>query len=107
MEQLTGANDKADIWRNSYDETPRAGPAVFAADAASLERGQWPRGRWLNPLAPAVQLERQLEEMLGGPAEPGRWVVIDQQNLGPVMVPEVLSVQALHRFAVRTRWRGQ
>lgn len=52
-------------------------------------------------------LERQLEEMLSGPAEPGRWVVIDQVALGPTLVPEVLSVRALHRFAVRARWRGQ
>jgi hypothetical protein len=92
-----------DPWRNAYDAVPRDGPAVFAADAAGIERGEWPRGRWLNPLAPTPKIERQLAEVFGPQAQPGEWIIVDQYQLGPVMVPEELSVRALHRFAVRAR----
>jgi hypothetical protein len=105
MEREQQLEESGDIWRKGYDAVPRDGPAVFAADAAGLDRGEWPWGRWLNPLASIPTLERQLAEVFGPDAEPGRWVIIDQRDLGPVMVPEVLSVRALHRFAKRARRR--
>lgn len=104
-EQRRTECNEEDRWRNAYDAVPRDGPAVFAADAAALDQGGWPRGRWLNPLASVPMLERQLAEVFGPDAQPGEWVVIDQHELGPVMVPEVIAVRALHHFALRARRR--
>jgi hypothetical protein len=98
-----GSGSGRDPWLDAYDAVPRDGPAVFVMDTASPAHEGPPRGRWLDPTQPADVLHRQIGEVVGDSSN--GWAIIDQVGLGPIMVPEQLSLSALSRLA--RRWSGR
>lgn len=89
--------EEATGWE-AWEASPRDGPAVFVVDTAVFDQGTV-RGRWINPNDDPAVVGEQLAELLGRLPEEGSWAVVDQQGLGPIMMPETLAVPEL-RVAV-------
>ena len=78
----------------AWDAVPRDGPAVFVVDTAALDHGIV-SGRWLEVTDDQDGLHAELSHLLGREPEEGTWAVVDQVGLGPVMAPEVMTVNEL------------
>ena len=84
----------------AWEHPPEHGPAVFITDRQALETTGRPLGGWIDPTSEPEVLAVAVEHTVGpDAAEQGAWVITDQLDLGPVMLPEELSVSGLHRIA--------
>lgn len=87
-----------DRWLNEWECTPRDGPAVLAVDTATLDTHGTLKGRWLTLDQPPAAIRTDLAEALGyATVDRGAWVIVDQIGLGNEMLPEQLTIAALHR----------
>lgn len=87
-------------WSDAWEHPPEVGPAVFVAERRALDANGMLLGGWVDPTRQPEDLAAAVEHAVGPyAADRGTWVVIDQIGLGPVMMPEELSVAALHRIA--------
>ncbi len=85
---------------DAWEHPPKRGPAVFIADLRTLRDHGNMSGGWLDPTQTPQNLETAIEQAVGAvAASQETWVVTDQLDLGPTMIPERLSVAALHRIA--------
>lgn len=78
----------------SYSAIPRDGPAVYVIEA---DTG---RGKWLRARQP-WQVQHLILTEAG--IDPDRVVIVDQVGLGPVMVDEDASFDAIERLAQEAR----
>lgn len=95
MNEQTIAHEHLD----TLDRAPRDGPLVMVT--AGTAQRQDPR-EWVDPTQPVDQLRSDVRTAVGDQAFfLGDWAVIDQVGLGPTMIPEHLSIDALHAEAQR------
>ncbi len=91
-----GTRHMVDAW----EHPPEHGPAVLVVDTAVHDRSGQRWGQWIDPTQHPLALERSIEDTVGiATTEQNGWAVLDQVRLGGTMIPEQLSVHALHRFA--------
>ena len=78
----------------AWEAAPRDGPAVFVIDTERFDCGVV-HGAWVDPTANPEELQEQLRQLLGREPQAGRWAIIDQIGLGPLMAPERLAIEEL------------
>jgi len=99
MNQATTPGRGVD-WTNTWEHPPLAERAVFVADRHALDEFGSLWGGWVDPTQAPEGLETAIEQTVGTVAVSRQaWVVTDQIGMGSAMIPEQLSVSALHRFA--------
>ncbi len=106
MNQTTTTERMID-WAVDWEHSPEHGPAVFIADRRALDSTGMLLGGWVDPTTEPEALAAAVEGAVGPyVAERGAWVVTDQLDLGSVMLPEDLTVTALHRIATELASAG-
>src|SRR5438093_5742017 len=103
MEHITTHLEGDDAFRDTWDAVPRDGPAVFIVKTDPFDERGRIVGRWIDPTGSIDAIDRQITELIGSLANEGGWAVIDQIGLGPEMLPEELTLEALRRMALRRR----
>jgi len=99
--------ERAIDWADTWEHPPEHGPAVFVAERRALDATGMLLGDWVNPTREPEILAEAIEHAVGTYAvDRGTWVVTDQIDLGNVMLPEELSVTALHRIATHQAGTG-
>lgn len=107
MNQPT-APERGIDWADTWEHPPKHGPAVFIAERRALDTTGVLLGGWVNPTSEPEILAKAIEQAVGTYAsDRGTWVVTDQIDLGHVMLPEELTVTALHRIASQLARGGQ
>jgi len=97
-----GAAQEAGL--SALDAAPDQGPAVFVTQPSALEALGIYHGGWVDAALPETQLHDAVAQAVGvGAFEAGDWSIVDQLDIGPLMLPERLSLSALHRIARRYR----
>jgi hypothetical protein len=101
MNQPTTPGRGVDLdWTNTWEHPPETGPAAFVADRRALDEYSSLWGDWVDPSQAPEALEAAIEQSVGVVAvSQHAWIVTDQIGMGSAMIPEQLSVCALHRFA--------
>jgi hypothetical protein len=95
-------------WADTWEHPPEHGPAVFVAERRALDTTGMLLGGWVNPTSEPEILASAIEQAVGTyAADRGTWIVTDQIDLGHVMLPEELTVTALHRIASQIARGGQ
>lgn len=99
---IGGTADSADAQvmaadRQGYDAVPRDGPAVFVADVKVFDESGDYVGRWIRLDRSSREVQEELRAMVSGQAE--RFAIIDQVDMGPVMVDEYASLPELLQLA--------
>lgn len=95
---IGGAVDSADTQvmpadRHGYDAVPRDGPAVFVADIKGFDESGDYVGNWIRLDRPNQEVQEELRAVVNG--QPERFAIIDQVDMGPVMVDEDASLPEL------------
>lgn len=101
MNESTPPDQQTSVdWMDTWEHPPVRGPAVFVADRRTLDDFGSLWGGWVDPTQPPEALAAAIEQTVG-PAAAAKeaWVITDQLDLGSTMIPEQLSVRALHRYA--------
>lgn len=99
---IGGAADSADSQvmpadRHGNDAVPRDGPAVFVADVQVFDESGDYVGSWIRLDRPSQEVQEELRAIVNG--QPERFAIIDQVDIGPVMVDEYASLPELLQLA--------
>ncbi len=100
-QQLSGGTKADRRFLDAWEHVPRDGPGVLVVDTEAYDNHGTRWGQWIDPTQPIETIERDIEHAVGtDSAQRGSWAIIDQTGLGEAMIPEQLSVTALHRHAL-------
>ncbi len=86
---------QSDPLLDAWDALPR-GPAIFIA---TLDGDRPTRGTWVSLDQPERYFFGELDLLLSEPADNQQnrqWLILDQIGIGEAMLPERLSLAALH-----------
>lgn len=87
---------------DAYDAVPRDGPAIFIARSGGQEANPPIEGRWVDLRLGESALRA---ELAGHPSVAG-WVVLDQLDCGPEMIPEQPTPDELRALIARAHAGG-
>lgn len=91
--------DTRDPQLDAYDAVPRDGPAIFIARSDGHEQNQPIDGRWVDLRLGESALQA---ELAGHPSAAG-WMVLDQLDCGPEMIPEHPTPEELRALIVQAQ----
>lgn len=91
--------DPRDPQLDAYDAVPRDGPSIFIARTNGHEAEQPVEGRWVDLRLGESALRA---ELAGHPSVAG-WMVLDQFDCGPEMIPEQPTPDELRALIARAQ----
>lgn len=84
---------------DTWDRVPRDGPLIMVTAGNGEKQDS---RQWIDPIRPLEEVRIDVRSAVGDQAFFGDdWAVIDQIGLGSTMIPEHLSIEALHAEAQR------